>query len=277
MSSKEGNAVSPYIHNGSYFVHEYPNVFEVTKRGYNYLYKSHRSGYKPKTNDLPGYTSGFVVQWNRESALKEPREFAGYSMFFHHEGDIVEEKLITRVLVGSEVLFDVYAISSGPSEFSIEARDQFGMPYTNLQWYVSGKTVTLPVFNTMEWYMLQCSLPEPHDSDGEVVSLLMTGKQTSFDNITIHGRQDAVVRGVTVYRRWSDLIANNWGFWTTEDWRTLYDVGTVIGIDIERERMSNMLTGLSPEVQFNATVGANFQETFVIRDIEWANMDVSAK
>jgi len=270
------------VSNGSYFVYEYPNIFEVTKRGYNYLYKSNRSGYKPRTNDLPGYNSGFVVQWNRFGDAEggtEAREFAGYSMFIHTDGVVAQEQLITRVVVGSEELFSVYLIPVNDSQFTIEARDSYGSPYTNLQWYVAGDLVANPVFNALEWYMLQCSLVVPHDADSQTVNLMMTGKQMSYDNITIHGRLDAVVRGVTVYQRWSDLITQNWQYWATntDDWRTLYDVGTVISIDIERERMARTLTGVAPDPQFSATVGANMQETFVIRDIEWATMDVVNK
>jgi hypothetical protein len=282
MVSKEGNDVSPYVSNGSYFVYEYPNIFEVTKRGYNYLYKSNRSGYKPRTNDLPGYNSGFVVQWNRFGDAEggtEARGFAGYSMFIHTDGVVAQEQLITRVVVGSEELFSVYLIPVNDSQFTIEARDSYGSPYTNLQWYVAGDLVANPVFNALEWYMLQCSLVVPHDADSQTVNLMMTGKQMSYDNITIHGILDAVVRGVTVYQRWSDLITQNWQYWATntDDWHTLYDVGTVISIDIERERMARTLTGVAPDPQFSATVGANMQETFVIRDIEWATMDVVNK
>ena len=200
-------------------------------------------------------------------------------MFIHLEGEVPAEQLITRIVSGSEHVFSVYMVPVGSDQYTIEARDQYGNPYTNLQWYLGGQTTTNPVFNAMEWYMVQCSLVDPYDTDGQTLSLLATGKQMSFDNVTIHGRMDAVVRGVTVYQRWSDLITQNWQYWATntEDWRTLYDVGTVISIDIERERMSRILTGVAPDSQFSASVGASFQETFVIRDIEWANMDVVTK
>lgn len=283
LTSKEGNEVAPYVSNGSYFVYEYPNIFEVTKRGYNYLYKSHRSGFKPRSNDLPGYNSGFAMQWKRSGEAtpngQNARQFAGYSMFIHLEGEVPAEQLITRIVSGSEHVFSVYMVPVGSDQYTIEARDQYGSPYTNLQWYLGGQIVTNPVFNAMEWYMLQCSLVDPYDTDGQALSLLATGKQMSFDNVTIHGRMDAVVRGVTVYQRWSDLITQNWQYWATntDDWRTLYDIGTVISIDIERERMSRMLTGVAPDSQFSASVGASFQETFVIRDIEWATMDVVTK
>lgn len=283
LTSKEGNEVAPYVSNGSYFVYEYPNIFEVAKRGYNYLYKSHRSGFKPRSNDLPGYNSGFAMQWKRSGEAtpngQNARQFAGYSMFIHLEGEVPAEQLITRIVSGSEHVFSVYMVPVGSDQYTIEARDQYGSPYTNLQWYLGGQIVTNPVFNAMEWYMLQCSLVDPYDTDGQALSLLATGKQMSFDNVTIHGRMDAVVRGVTVYQRWSDLITQNWQYWATntDDWRTLYDIGTVISIDIERERMSRMLTGVAPDSQFSASVGASFQETFVIRDIEWATMDVVTK
>ncbi len=280
LTAKEGNQVYPYVSNGSYFVYEYPNIFEVTKRGYNYLYKSNRSGYKPKTNDLPGYNSGFNVQWNRygeeTSNGKDARELAGYSMFIHVEGSMAAEQLMTRVVIGSQQLFSVYAIPVGKGRYTIEARDPFGTPYTSLQWFIGGQVVVNPVFTSGMWYMLQCSLTTPYDTDGQIVNLLMTGKNISFDNITIHGRLDAVVRGVGVYQRWSDLITQNWQYWeaNSEDWRTLYDVGTVIAIDIERDRMSRTLTGVAPKPQFSSSVSANIQETFVIRDIEWSNMNV---
>ena len=281
LTSKEGNQVSPYVSNGSYFVYEYPNVFGVTKRGYNYLYKSNVSGYKPRTNDLPGYNSGFVMQWNRSTSDGNSlisREFAGYSMFLHAKS-MSEETLINRVAIGNQTLFDVYLIPVGTSSFALEARDGNGNPYTNLQWYVRGKLVTTPLLHTDEWHMLQCSLPEPYDTGGQILNLMVSGNGMSFDNITIHGRLDAVVRGVTVYRRWDDLTGEDWEYWSlnTDNWHTLYDIGTVISIDIERNRMVEMLTGVSPEVQFSSTVGAQLTKTFVIRDIEWANLDVSTK
>lgn len=283
MVSKEGNDVYPYVHNGAFFVNEYPNVFEVTKRGYNYLYKSSRSGYKPRTLDLPGYNSGLMTQWSRSGSAQEEREFAGYSMFVMYESEeMVSETLISILSIGNDTLFNVYAVPLPDSDrYKIVARKADGTPFTNLQWYVNGRVVTTPMFDTQEWYMLQCALPEPYDAAGVNVNLMMTGNGMSFDNITLNGRLKANVRGVAVYRRWDELFENSetWDYWRleTDNWQTLYDLGAVLSVDIEQDRMYTMLTGVPPKAQFSSSFGTEFKEIFVIRDIEWVPVDVITK
>lgn len=273
MASKEGNEVAPFVSNGSYYVYEYPNTFEVTKRGYNYLYKSNRSGYKPRPHDLYGYESGFVMKWYRSGSNVESQQLAGISMALHVSPSVKESTKAMSVVIGNDTLFDIHAVPIGGARYRIEARYQDGTPFGGVQWLVSGAKVAVPTLAADEWNLLQANIVDQIDTEKKTVSVKILGDGLSFDNITIHGRMAGVVRGVPVYRRWSDLIDQNWGYWTSLEWQRVYDVNTIVSVDIEGGRMAQDVTGSSPPVQFSASCEPQLQEIFAIRDVQWSTVE----
>jgi hypothetical protein len=281
IGTQEGNEVYPYHHNGSYYLMDYPNVFETTKRGFNYLYKSNRSGYKPKAQILPGYDSGFAMRWHRKSNAIATRQIAGVSMMLYSEYPVLSEFKVATLEVGANVVFHIYAKPLG-SRYTLEARDASGQPHTNIQWYMSGKLAVNPMIHVGEWSLVQISLTTPYDTQNEVAYLRLGGR-LSYDNITIHGRLNASVRGTAVYRRWEELGIDDWDYWRTPGgdydatWRQLYDLGSVVEVDIERAEMADLLTGIAPQAEFAASVGTKMHDVFVVRDIEWAPMGVITK
>jgi hypothetical protein len=280
VGTQEGNNAYPYSHNGSFFVLDFPNLFEVTKRGYNYLYKSNRSGFKPKSLPMLGYDNGLAVRWKREGSI-EQQQVAAVSFWTLLDTDTLNDSIrISTVTSGADevVYIEAVPIEDG-SRFALQAKYQ-GDPYINVQWFINGHMTVAPVFRAGEWNAVTMAFINPFDSHAQDVYVRMSGNTNfSFDHITIHGRLDAKVSGLVDYRRWGDLLVptapdDQWQAWGAYTWFSIYSIGAQLTVDILNEDMFNELTGYYDNEPFVSTVSANFNEIYTLRDIEWAPVTV---
>jgi hypothetical protein len=281
IGTQEGNDAYPYTHNGSYYVTDFPSVFEITKRSFNYLYKSNRSGFKPKSVPIAGYDSGLAFGWKRSGVDVDTRSIGGVSFWLMLDAKTLPSTTkIMTVTVGANKLFYIEAIPvDGNSKFALQVRSDSGA-YTNSQWYMNGIIVGSPYINAGEWNMLQLSLILPVDAGGEQVYVRASGNNDFvFDHITVHGKMRAKVSGASEYRRWSDLIVGSltWADWDNETWYTLFNVGVKPSVDMLFDEMVAEVTGTHVVGQFTSTLTPGFGEIFVLRDLEWVTVPVITK
>lgn len=281
IGTQEGNSAYPYTHNGSYYVTDFPSVFEITKRSFNYLYKSNRSGFKPKSIPVAGYDSGIAFGWKRSGSSAEARSIGGISLWLMLDAkSLANTTKIMTVTIGADRLFYIEAIPvDGQSRFALQVKTESGA-YTNVQWYLNGNMVGSPYINANEWNALQMSLILPVDAGGQQVYVRASGDNNFvFDHITVHGEMRAKISGPSIYRRWADLIVGDltWGDWDNETWYTLFNIGVKPSVDMLFDEMVTELTGTSVVGQFSSTLSPQFGEIYVLRDLEWVNVPVITK
>ena len=281
IGTQEGNDAYPYTHNGSYYVTDFPSVFEITKRSFNYLYKSNRSGFKPKSIPIAGYDSGVAFGWKRSGTDVDTRSVGGVSFWLMLDAQtLASTTKIMTVTVGADRLFYIEAIPvDGNSKFALQVKTDSGA-YTNSQWYLNGNIVGSPYINAGEWNALQLSLILPVDAENQQVYVRASGNNDFvFDHVTIHGKMRAKVSGASEYRRWSDLIVGGltWGDWDNETWYTLFNIGIKPSVDMLFDEMVTELTGTNTVGQFSSTLSPQFGEIYVLRNLEWVTVPVITK
>ena len=285
VGTQEGNDAYPYLHNGSYYVMDFPSVFEITKRGYNYLYKSNRSGFKPKGLIMPGYDTGMAFGWKRSSTTAELRSVAAVSMWIMLDSTSLSQT--TKVMTvtrgaNQECYVDAVPIEGG-TRFALQAKTGTGA-YINAQWFVNGNLTASPILRAGEWNAVQLAFVVPFDSNGEQVYVRVSGNTDfAFDHVTIHGQMKANIKGTAVYRRWDDVMNftspnNQWGSIAgSYTWYTLYDLGAVLNVDVMFDEMVGELTGTNTVGQFTSSLSTAFGEVYVLRDVEWVDVPVISK
>jgi hypothetical protein len=284
IGTQEGNNAYPYAHNGSYFVTDFPSVFEITKRGFNYLYKSNRSGFKPKSVPITGYDCGVAFGWKRNGNKVEPRTVAGVSAWVLLDAQSLPQatKIMSVTAGANQICYvDAVPIENG-TRYALQVKTATGA-YTNAQWFVNGNMTGAPILRAGEWNVLQLAFVKPVDSEGEQVYVRTSGNTNfAFDHVTIHGQLNAKISGVATYRTWNDLTtptppANQWQAWGAYTWFSLYDMGTTLIVDVMFDDMVSELTGTGVSGRFTSSFGTEFKEIFVLRDIEWVSVPVITK
>jgi len=284
LGTQEGESAYPYTHNGSYYTTEFPSIFEVTKRGHNYLYKSNRSGFKPKSLPMPGYDSGIAFGWQRQASTPEPRKLGGVSVWMMLDSvKILQSVKIMTITIGAdqECFVEAVPIENG-TRYALQVKTSNGA-YANSQWSINGNVTGAPILRAREWNSIQLSFIDPVDTDGEKVYVRVSGNTDfAFDHVTIHGQLSAVINGIEAHRTWHELTtptppANYWSAWGAYTWYSLYNIGAVMNVDMMFDEMVAELTGTGVVGGFTSSLKPLFGEVFVLRDIEWVDVPVITK
>jgi hypothetical protein len=222
VGTKFGLDISPYKRNGIYYDYKTKNPFSIYKESTPYLYLTKNSGIEVRGEFNILENRGLSLPINKE--LASTYKISAVQLWLKYSKELfpaVATELFEINHKGGKIKFYIKANTVNGDRARIFAKNQNGLDYNGLAFYLNGKLVREPVLSLREWASISISFLTPLTFNSYLGSLNITGPAV-FNNISYY-KADSVTEVESISERnWSKVLLGeegvlNWQFWVNND------------------------------------------------------------
>ena len=222
VGTKFGLDIFPYKRNGIYYDYKTKNPFSIYKESTPYLYLTKNSGIEVRGEFNILENRGLSLPINKELATSY--KISAVQLWLKYSEELfpsVATELFEIDHKDGKIKFYIKANTINGDRARIFAKNQNGLDYNGLAFYLNGKLIREPVLSLKEWASISISFLTPLVFNSYLGSLNVTGPAV-FNNLSYY-KADSVTEVESISERnWSKVLLGeegilNWQFWVNND------------------------------------------------------------
>jgi len=222
VGTRFGLDIFPYKRNGIYYDYKSKNPFSIYKESTPYLYLNKNSGIEVRGQPNILENRGLSLPINKE--LATTYKISAVQLWLKYSKDLFPStatELFEINYKDGKIKFYIEANSISADRGRIFAKNQNGLDYNGLSFYLNGKLVREPVLSLEEWASVSISFLTPLSFNSYLGNINITGPAV-FNNISYYKGSSVVEVESVTERPWFKVLSDgseilNWQFWVNND------------------------------------------------------------